>query len=249
MFPATQILPADNGRSNYLRVAQTVANMMNPKLTVEEFINSYKFYDDELVLLQPLSTSQTQYVFNPVRGLDTPTPTQNLMDKSDLFAVCGVGVFFTLATYSSTTGLLSAYGNYEQYTYPYAAVFSGANEQAGLMNIVRGTIALSVNSDQQWKVPVDRLVFKKEFINAQATTIQYGGDNASQGILDLNALVIMDGENQNQLALDLATGGTLTNIDGNTHATTRNIIGIKLIGFRVRNVANGGFTAANCRVS
>lgn len=244
---ASQILPADNGRSNYLRVAGTVSNMLG--IPVEQFINQYKFYDDELVLLQALSTAQTQYTFNPVRGLDTPIPTQNLMDKSDLFAVCGVGVFFTQATYSSATGLLSAFGNYEQYTYPYAAVFSGSAEQAGLLNIVRGTVSLSVNSDQQWRIPVDRLVFKKEFINAQVTTIQYGGDNASQGLLDLNALVIMDGENQNQIVLDLATGGTLTNIDGNSHATTRNVIGVKLIGFRVRNVANGGFTAANCRVS
>lgn len=242
-----QILPADNGRSNYLRVAGTVAGMLG--IPVDQFVTGYKFYDDELVLLQALSTAQTQYVFNPVKGLDTPVPTQNLMDKSDLFAVTGVGVFFTRATYTSATGLLSAFGNYEQQTYPYAAVFSGTNEQAGLLNIVRGTVALSVNSDQQWKVPVDRMVFKKEFVQSQVTTIQYGGDNASQGLLDLNALVIMDGENQNQIILDLATGGTLTNIDGNTNATTRNIIGIKLIGFRVRNVANGGFTAANCRVS
>lgn len=242
-----QILPADNGRSNYLRVAGTVSGMLGIQL--DQFINQYKFYDDELVLLQALSTAQTQYVFNPVKGLDTPIPTQNLMDKSDLFAVTGVGVFFTRATYSSVTGLLTAFGNYEQYTYPYASVYSGSNEQAGLLNIVRGTIALSVNSDQQWKVPVDRTVYKKQYINAQTTTIQYGGDNAAQGLLDLNALVIMDGENQNQLILDLATGGTLSNIDGNSNATTRNVIGVKLIGFRVRNVANGGFTAANCRVS
>lgn len=242
-----QILPADNGRSNYLRVSQTIASMLG--ITEKQFVNGYKFYDDELVLLAALSPSQTQYTLNPVRGLDTPIPTQNLMDKSDLFAVCGVGVFFTRATYSSSTGLLSQFGNYEQQTYPYAAVFSGTNEQAGLLNIVRGTISLSVNSDQQWKVPVDRMVYKNEYVQSQVTTITYGGSDEQQGLLGLNALVIMDGENQNQIAVDLATGGTLTNIDGNTNATTRNILGVKLIGFRIRNVANGGFTAANCRVS
>jgi hypothetical protein len=58
----------------------------------------------------------------------------------------------------------------------------------------------------------------------------------------------MDGENQNQLTVNLPPGGLLTNIDGNTNAATRNILGVILQGFRIRNVANGGFTAANCRV-
>lgn len=244
---ANVILPASDGRSNYLRVSQTIAGMLN--ISPEQFVNSYKFYDDELVLLAALSPSQTQYVLNPVRGLDTPIPTQNLMDKSDLFAVCGVGVFFTRATYTSTNGLLSKFGDYEEQTYPYADVFTGANEQQGLLNIVRGTISLSVNSDQQWKVPVDRMVVKNTYINAQVQTNVYGGTDGQQGLLALNALVVMDGENQNQIAVDLATGGTLTNIDGNTNSGTRNILGVKLIGFRIRNVANGGFTAQNCRVS
>jgi len=243
---ANQILPADNGRSNYLRVAGTIAGMLG--IGQEQFVNQYKFYDDELVLLQALSPSQSQYTYNPVRGLDSTIPTANLMDKSDLFAVCGVGVFFTRATYTSATGALSAYGNYEQYTYPYAAVFSGTSEQAGLLNIVRGTVALSVNSDQQWKVPVDRMVYENMYVQSQITTRTYGGTTGQQGLLDLNAIVIMDGENQNQLIVDLPAGGTLTNIDGNSNATTRNLLGVKLIGFRVRNVANGGFTAANCRV-
>lgn len=246
MFP-TQILPATKGRADFLRVSDTIAAMLG--IDPKQFANGYKFYDDELVLLQALNPSQSQYNFNPVRGLDSTVPTAFLMDKSDLFAITGVGLVFTRATYTSTTGALSAYGNYPQYTYPHAAVFTGTNEQAGLMNVVRGSVALSVNADQQWSVPADRMVYANQYINAQITTITYGGSDAQQGILALNALVIMDGENQNVVSVNLPPGGTLTNIDGNTNAGTRNILGVRLIGFRIRNVANGGFTAANCRVA
>ena len=241
-----QILPSDSGRSNYLRVAQAVAAQLG--IDINQFVNNYKFYDDELKLYKALSPSQSQYTFNPVRGLDSDVPTSNLMDKSDLFAVTGVGLMFTRATYASASQSLSQYGNYEEYSFPFAAVFSGSNEATGLQNIVRGVVQLAVNSDQQWSIPADRMVYKNQYINAQAQTITYGADTEAEGILPLNAIVIMDGENQNTLTVNLAPGGTLTNIDGNTNATTRNLLGLKLIGFRVRNVANGGFNASNCRV-
>lgn len=236
---AAQILPASQGRADYLRVGEAVAGMLG--IDFASFKNSYKFYDDELRLITPLSPSQSSYNFNPVRGIDTNLPTSSLMDKSDLFAVTGVGLFFTRATYASATGALSAYGNYPAYTYPYAAVFSGSNEQAGLLNVVNGQVALAVNSDQQWSLPANRMVYADQYINAQVQTVQYGGTNGQQGILDLNAIVIMDGENQNVVTVNLPAGGTLTNIDGNTNATTRNILGVRLIGFRIRNAANGGF--------
>lgn len=243
---AAQILPATQGRADYLRVGEAIAGMLG--IDFNTFKNSYKFYDDELKLITPLSPSQSTYNFNPVRGIDTNLPTSSLMDKSDLFAVTGVGLIFTRATYASATGALSAFGNYQGHTFPYAAVFSGANEQAGLFNVVNGQVSLSVNSDQQWNIPAERMVFANQYINAQTQTIQYGGTDGQQGILNLNSIVIMDGENQNVLTVQLPTGGTLTNIDGNTNATTRNILGVRLIGFRIRNAANGGFANGNCRV-
>lgn len=244
------IIPASQSNSNYLRVGETLASMLG--VSFKQFTYGYKFYDDELMLLKPLSPSQSTYEFNPVRGLDSTVPTSNLMDKSDLFAITGVGLIFTRATYSSTTGALSAYGNYPIYTYPYVGVFTGSNEQAGLLNIVNGTVALNVSSDQQWNIPARRMVYANEYINAQVSTIVYGGTDGAQGILNLNSVVIMDGENQNSVVVQLPTGGTLTNIDGNTNATTRNLLGVRLVGFRIRNLAggNGGlnFAAGNCRV-
>ena len=245
----TPIIPASQQNSNYLRVGTALADKLG--ITFSQFVHSYKFYDDELYLPKQLSVSQTQYDFNPVRGLDTLLPTANLMDKSDLFAVTGIGIIFTRATYASATETLSAYGDYPIYTYPYAAVFSGSGEQAGLLNIVNGSVSLAVNADQQFSIPARRMVYADEYINAQVATIKYGGaSNGEQGILDLNTIIIMDGENQNTVSVNLATGGTISNINGNTNATTRNILAVRLTGFRVRNLAGGvmGFTNTNCRV-
>lgn len=252
-----QILPADKGRSDFMRVAQAVTDMLNSNLrpgqapiSVEQFAQDYKFYDDTLEIVQTLSPSQSTYTFNPVRGLDTLTPTANLMDRSDLFAVTGVGIFFTRATYSSTSASLSAYGNYERFTFPHVAVFSGSNEQAGLLNVVNGIISLSVQNDQQWALPISRLVYKDLYVQSQISTSVFGGNgDPSQGILPLNSLVILDGENDNKVQISLPSGGTLANIDGNTNATTRNILVARLDGFRIRNTANGAFTGANCRAA
>ncbi len=248
----TQIIPASTGRSDQLRVAQSVANMLNslpgsPKIDAEGVLQDYKFYDDTLMLVAPLSPSVSAYELNPVEGVTASVPTARLMQRSDLFAITGVGLFFTRATYSSTNQALSKYGDFPRYTYPYAAVFSGTNEQAGLLNIVNGIIALSVQNDQQWALPVSRLVYSDEYINAQAPTIVYGGSDEKQGILGLNALVIMDGNNDNKVTVQLPSGGTLTNIDGNTNASTRNLIVVQLRGFRIRSAANGMYNAANAR--
>lgn len=250
----TQILPADVGRSNQLRVAQAVADMLNSQalpgqggITAEGVIRDYKFFDDTLHLIAALSPSASNYSLDPVEGVTASVPTSRLMNRSDLFAVTGVGILYTRATYSSASASLSAYGNYERFTFPHAAVFSGSNEQAGLLNVVNGKIALSVQNDQQWELPILRMTYKDLYINAQVTTSVFGGTDMKQGIKELTNLVILDGNNDNKVQITLPSGGTLTNIDGNTNATTRNILVVQLDGFRIRSAANGAFTAANSR--
>jgi len=243
------IIPATQQNSNFLRVADKIRMALPGQPSLAEFQNGYKYSDDTLILLQNLTTTQTTYKFNPVKGLDSSVPTARLMDKSDLFAVTDVGLIFTKAAYASATNSYSAYGDYEIFTFPFVQFFSQTNEQAGLMNIVRGTTSLSVNSDQQWQIPNINLVYKNAYINAQPTTTVYGGGGGStRGLFPLNSLIILDGQNQIEVTVDLATGGTLTNINGNVNVATRNVFGVVLNGFRIRNVANGGFTSLNCRV-
>ena len=216
-------------------------------INAEGVIQNYKFYDDALQLVGALSPSASNYVLNPVEGVTASVPTARLMQRSDLFAVTGVGILFTRATYSSVNQSLSKYGDFPRYTYPYASVFTGASEQAGLLNIVNGIVSLNVQNDQQWALPVSRMVYADQYINAQPTTAVYGGTDGAQGILNLDSLVILDGNNDNNVTLQLPQGGTLTNIDGNTNAATRNLVVIQLTGFRIRSAANGGFNGQNLR--
>lgn len=242
----TLIAPASQGRADYMRVVEKLAAAFNTG--VDNFIATYKVYDDLLKMPTLLVPNTSAYTMNPVKAVETPVPGENKIDRNDFFAVTGVGIRFTRATYTSSSGAYSAFGNYEEYTYPYIAAFSGANEASALQTIVRGQIGLSVNNDQQWSLPCSELVYKDEYINAQTPTIVYGGNDGKRGIKELNSIVILDGNADNLLTLSLLTGVT-TNIDGSvTNGTTRNYVMPVLLGIRIKNMAGGGYALASCRV-
>lgn len=242
----TLIAPASQGRADYMRVVEQLSQAFNT--TPDNFIRQYKVYDDILKMPQLLVPNTSYYNFNPVKAVDTPVPGENKIDRNDFFAVTGVGVRFTRSTYTSASGSYSAYGNYPEYTYPYAAVFSGANEATALQTIVRGLLGLSVNNDQQWALPCSELVFRQEFINSQETTIKYGGTDGDRGFKELNSIVILDGNADNLLQLNLLAGVT-TNIDGSvTNGTTRNYVMPVLMGIRIKNLAGGGYALQSCRI-
>lgn len=238
------LVPATNQRGNYLRVIQTLAGKFGT--SEQDIINTYKIYNQALKLPQQLQTSLSTYKFNPVKAVDTPVPGELKIDRNDFFAVTGVGIRFTRATYTSSTGAVGNFGNYPEYTYPYSAVFSGANEALALQCIVRGTLSLSVTDDLQWNIPCSELVYKNEYINAQEQTIVQG-NMTQNGIYDLDSIVVLDGNADNSLTLQLLAG-SFTNIDGATALLTKNYVMPVLYGFQIKNLAGGGFSAANCRI-
>lgn len=239
------LVPATQSRGDFMRVVQTLANKFGS--SESQIINTYKIYNQALKMPKALSPQLSSYDFNPVKAVETPVPGEVKIDKNDFFAVTGVGLRFTRATYSSATGQLSAYGNYDEYTFPYATVFSGSGEQSALLTTVRGSLSLFVTDDMQWNIPCSELVYENQQINAQVQTIGYGGDAGHRGIYPLDSIVVMDGGADNKLTLNLLAG-TITNIDGNTNATTRNLIMPVLYGFQIKNLSGGGFSAANCRI-
>lgn len=241
------LVPATQSRSNYLRVVQTLASKFGT--SEAEVINTYKIFNQALKLPQLLSPSLSSYQFNPVKAVDTPVPGEFKIDKNDFFAVTGVGLRFTKATYSSSTGALSNYGNFPEWTFPYAAVFAGTAEQSALMTAVRGSLSLAVTNDLQWNLPCSELVYKNEYVAEEVETIQYGGDNGQRGIFELDSVVVLDGGADNTLTLNLLQGVT-TNIDGSQNGANdyRNFIMPVLYGFQIKNLAGGGFSAANCRI-
>lgn len=249
------IMAPSNERSNFLRVLDSVAKQMGLP-SAEEVQRKFKVYDDMLLMPQPLSPTTTFYAFNPVTGVDTPVPTENKIDKNDWFAITGVGLRFTRADYASATGLLSNYGNYDLLTYPYANFFSGAaagankSEADALKAILRGTMSLQVTNDLQWQLPCSELVFEQ--VNYAATPFMPvfgGGAAASRGILPLSSIILLDGGSDNKITLTLSNTANYAAIDGSVSgATTRNLIVPVLQGIRIKNIAAGGYSIANCRI-
>ena len=249
---ANLIMAPSTDRSNFLRVLESVGKMTG--LTPEQVQQKYKVYDDMLLMPQALSPSSSFYQFNPVTAVDTPVPTENKMDKNDIFAITGVGLRFTRADYASATGALSNYGNYDLLTYPYANFFTGAaagankSEADALKAILRGTLALQVSNDQQWQIPCSELVY--EDVNFAATPFMsvFGSSQGKRGVFPLSSIVLIDGGSDNKLILNLSTYANYAAIDGSVSgATTRNLIVPVLEGYRVKNMAAGGYSLANCQ--
>jgi len=235
------LVPATQSRSNYLRVVKTLAGRFNT--SEQDIINTYKIYNQALKMPQVLQPALSTYKFNPVKAVETPVPGELKIDRNDFFAVTGVGLRFTRATYTSSTGAVSNFGNYPEYTYPYPTVFSGSGEATALQCIVRGTLSLTVTDDLQWNIPCSELVYKNQYINAQEqTSVQ--GNMVQNGIFDLDSIVVLDGNADNALLLNLLAG-TITNIDGAAELVTKNYIMPILYGFQIKNLAGGGLSAAN----
>lgn len=248
-------IPADRGRSNFLRAAGQVAKMMGLP-TVEDLLGQYKVYDSVLKFPTRLLPNTTAYTFNPVTAVDTPVPGEIKIQKNDWFAVTSVGLRFTRADYLSSSGTLTNFGNYNEYTFPYSDIFNGAAIGAGkteaecLLTIVRGTLGLSVNNDEQWRLSSKDLTYTSEQYDS-SNGIVFGPDSEGRGLFQLNGIIILNGGVDNLLTLNLLNGDT-SNIDGNTDSegaasTWRNFVMPVLQGILIKNVANGGYSAALCR--
>lgn len=251
----SQILPADRGRSDFLRAADTVKRVLGVA-TVEELVSSVKSYDFVVKLQALLTTNTTQYSFDPVKentaAIVGNGPTDFRFNKNDVFAITGVGVRFKKCEYVSASGTTTNYGNYPEYTYPVASVFNGALEQAGLLAVVNGSIGISVQTDQQWLIPVSECVYKNAYVTATEQTVSYGPGPDGRGIFPLNSIVLMDGGSDNQVTLNLLTPAVISNIDGHLNSggaaqNFRNIVEPVLYGFLFKNVAGKGFVGDLCR--
>lgn len=251
----SNVIMAPSGqRSDFLRTLDAVAVSLGLS-SGEQVQKNYKVYDDVLIMPQALVPSASQYTFNPVTAVDTPVPTENKMDKNDWFAVTGVGLRFTRADYASATGLLSNYGNYDLLTYPYAQFFTGAaaggakSEADALKTILRGTVGLQVSSDLQWQLPASECVYEDVQYTGGTFTPTFGGTVGQRGVFPLSSIVLLNGGSDNKVVLNLSTSGDKTVIDGSVSgATTRNLIVPMLFGIRIKNIAAGGYSIANCRV-
>lgn len=239
------IFTPDIDRGAYERIIDAAASQM--RIGTEAFKESYKVFPGQLVLPIQLSPSVSSYQVSPRKGVNPFINGEIKLDQNDFFGVTGIGLRFGRATYSSDTGLYSNHGSFEKLTWPYEDVFTGSGEASALNNILNGTVSLSVSGD----VLVDSLLGQDLCYKAQQATgsasdsINFGGDSGKRGYFPLTPQILLDASADNTLTVQLATG-TITNIDGNTNATTRNLLYVMLWGWKIKNLSGKGLSA--CKV-
>lgn len=196
---------------------------------------------------EPLQTNRNQYKFQLKQGnSSTDGPLENLLNDSDAFVIVGVRIYIKKQDLTLDP---AEFGNYELFSYPNKTEFDGTDgtnfEWRALMTIWNGKLSFRTGSLERMK-PTDT----NEYLFAPAE--QDVGDNVSQfggfselnrGYVEQQPTLLLDGSQNNEFQLDLGSG-SLDLIDGNeggeTPPTTRNVVGLMILGL---NIANGAESA------
>lgn len=255
----TTVITPDSQRGNFERVVSELA--LSKGLSNDQVKGGFKLMPHVLRIPAYLQPGQSSYNFNIKKGVDAPIPGEIKLDTTDAFAVVGVGLRFSKADFAS--GVYSNHGNFPHLTFPDPAYFVGApasgttkKEYEALQAVVNGTMAINVAGD----TVVDGIVGSLLVFNPMSTYAtspaialpQLGGSIEEQGFYALTPQYILDGANDNQFVLNVATADR-TLIDGNltaagAAATTRNLVWLYLLGFKVKNhSATPTLSAAACR--
>lgn len=253
-------ISTDKTRADFERMVTAVANERG--LPTEVARTGFKNMPHILKLGAYLSPGQNSYTFNVRRSIDAPIPGEIKMDTSDAFNVVGIGIRFSKADFAS--GAYSNHGNFLHLTYPDPAYFDGAPasgtvkpEHAALQCVLNGTLEAQVAGDKIFDgIAANFFVCNPDatYTDASASTIAhpgFGGSVERQGFTNITPQFILQGENDNAFVLNVAAGDR-TLIDGNLNAagaaaTTRNIVWLYLLGFKIKNFAAPPASLSACR--
>lgn len=242
------MIAPDPTRAFYDRVVRSVSAAFG--ISEEQVRRDYVLSPETVQVGAQLQPNQTTYQLNPRNNVGTSYPTDNRLDQNDYFAVQAIGLKFGRATYNSSNGQLSQFGNYPKFTYPDPNYFngnpaSGLDEWQCLQTILNGKLSLLVGSQQV--IPQDQV--QKFVYNPWATYSssplalpQYNGvaDPASRGNFNLPMNFILDLNQDNNFNIVLADGDTAV-IDGSVTSagaatTHRNILWLELEGIVIKNM-------------
>lgn len=250
------IISPDQSRGTYERVVSDLAKLMGTSPDV--FKQTYKVFESTVLMAAQLQPGLSNYTLSPRKGVDPLVPTAVLLDQNDFFAISGIGLRYSRATYSSTNNALSQYGNYPKLTYPDAAFFngnpaSGLDEWQCLQTIQNGTLSISVTGDTLLdSVSCQELTAKLQtgYNSSGPVLPQFGGSDGERGIFQITPQLILDASADNQISIQLADGDK-TVIDGSVDASGaatshRNILYCVLYGWKIKNFSGSGIKA--CRV-
>lgn len=250
------VISPDEQRFTFERIVSSLAAQKG--LTPDQIKETYKIFPSVVKMPVALDPGLSTYNLSPRKGVNTAVPGEIKLDQNDFFAVDGIGLRFTRATYTAASGALSQQGNYPELTYPDAVYFDG-NPAAGLdewqclQTILRGTVSIQVTGDTLLdSLSAQELVYKGEtgYNGTGPVLPQFGGTQGQRGIFPLTPQIILDASADNNFVISLADGDKAV-IDGSVDnagaATThRNILMAVMYGWKIKNMAGGGYSA--CRV-
>lgn len=204
-----------------------------------------------LKIHQRLQAGKNSYTFHVYENPTGDHPLDIKLPRNSAFVVFNMGLY--LKKEGSTAGSEN-YGNYPLFTFPDPNYFVGNDatnpeEWEALLTIYHGSTTFKTK-------PVDRLdkLANLHFLNipekstilvtapmVNAEFAQYGPSLEEKGLFRLPKGIILDGADDNQIQLDLASGNTTVIAGGinasNVAVATRNTVCYLLHGFEVVNGA------------
>lgn len=223
---------------------------------VREFLRMNAGTDDfiinpnTLVLEEELKAGKSTYRFDLYQQSGADRKLAKKLNRNDVFFVTGIGL--CIRKQDAVTGI---YANYPLFTYPDSNYFVGDNAGANLKEYLalecmyNGLLTLKTSPvDRVSDVPTHnfRYVPERGYLIAAGNQVndefpQYGPDDRGRGLFSIHPNVILDGQENNEIILELGSGDTANiagGIDGsNNPVDTTNVAVVLLQGFLIDNAA------------
>jgi len=196
-----------------------------------------------------LQASKNSYTFFTSENPTGDHPLDIKLPRNNAFVAFWVGIY--LKKEGSTSGSEN-YGNYPIFTHPDPNYFLGNDgtnpeEWEALLTVYNGTTTFQTkpvnrldklaNTNFMWVPEKSWTKFASPQINDEFA--QFGPSEAEKGLFRLANGIVLDGGDDNQVILDLASGNTTVIAGGinqsNAAVTTRNTVAYVLHGFEVIN--------------
>lgn len=233
--------------SSYMRaVYSRMLEALN--ISKADFIISEK----TLVLEAPLISGKNNYRFNLYEN-NNERPQEKKLNRNDGFVISHIGLGIRKQDETTTP---KQYGNFPIFTHPdpnyFVGVTGGINESDSLENLFAGWFSLITNNTeiiQEFPTDLLRYVPERGYTNfaapqTRAEWPQYGATLEEKGLYPYSVNSIINGQDNNQVSLDLGAGNTSV-IAGGVDAAgdavnTTNVVVVKLHGFEIAEAAQVG---------
>lgn len=233
-----KILSPEIARADYNRVN----NIVSGNFTINQ---------KALRLESLLDPNTSNYTLNLGESIGSDRPLEMKLNRNNAFFLTHICLCITRQDASVTP---AQYGNYPLFTYPDPNYFNGDDtvnvpENQALELLYNGKLTLNTSPTDRlvdFATNIYRYVPERGYVEAGVLNTfeefpQYGPSLEERGFFKHVPNIIFDGQDNNQLKLNLGAGNKAV-IDGhvnsaNVAVNTRNVLVIQLFGFEVINGA------------